>query len=97
MEETPEATGNFNWEEKFTSKPEAFTIAEKKELLSQENDVVLASDAFFPFSDNIERALESGVKYVVQPGGSTSDDVVLDCCNRNNMVMVFNGIRLFHH
>ena len=59
--------------------------------------MVLASDAFFPFSDNIERALESGVKYVVQPGGSTRDDVVLDCCNRNNMVMVFNGIRLFHH
>ncbi|WP_270302714.1 phosphoribosylaminoimidazolecarboxamide formyltransferase [Baileyella intestinalis] len=97
MEETPEAAGSFNWEEKFTSKPETFTIAEKKELLSQENDVVLASDAFFPFSDNIERALESGVKYVVQPGGSTRDDVVLDCCNRNNMVMVFNGIRLFHH
>ena len=85
------------WEKTFTEKPSVFTREEKREWLDQLTDVTLGSDAFFPFSDNIERALESGVKYVVQPGGSTRDDVVLDCCNRNNMVMVFNGIRLFHH
>ena len=59
--------------------------------------VALASDAFFPFSDNIERAKKSGVKYIAQPGGSVRDDVVIDCCNKYNMAMVFTGIRLFHH
>ena len=58
---------------------------------------MLASDAFFPFSDNIERAIQSGVKYIVQPGGSTRDDVVLDYCDQHDLVMVCNGIRLFHH
>ena len=58
---------------------------------------MLASDAFFPFSDNIERAIQSGVKYIVQPGGSTRDDVVLDYCDKHDLVMVCNGIRLFHH
>ena len=50
-----------------------------------------------PFSDNIERAYKSGVKYIVQPGGSVRDDLVIDCCNKYDMVMAFTGIRLFHH
>ena len=58
---------------------------------------VLGSDAFFPFSDNVERAKKSGVKYIVQPGGSIRDDAVIECCDKYNMVMVFNGVRLFHH
>ena len=58
---------------------------------------VMASDAFFPFSDNIERAHKSGVKYIAQPGGSVRDDAVIECCNKYEMVMAFTGIRLFHH
>ena len=59
--------------------------------------VALASDAFFPFSDNIERAYLSGVSYIAEPGGSIRDDVVIDTCNKYGMVMAFTGMRLFHH
>ena len=59
--------------------------------------VTLGSDAFFPFSDNIERAHKSGVKYVAEPGGSVRDDAVIECCDKYGMVMAFTGIRLFHH
>ena len=61
------------------------------------NGSVLASDAFFPFGDNIERAHKSGVKYVAQPGGSVRDDQVIETCNKYGMTMCFTGIRLFHH
>ena len=57
----------------------------------------LGSDAFFPFSDNIERAFRSGVKYVAEPGGSIRDDAVIDCCDKHHMVLCFTGMRLFHH
>ena len=53
--------------------------------------------AFFPFSDNIERAHKSGVQYIAEPGGSVRDDAVIECCNKYNMAMAFTGIRLFHH
>ena len=59
--------------------------------------VALGSDAFFPFSDNIERAHKSGVEYIAQPGGSVRDDAVIECCNKYGMAMAFTGIRLFHH
>lgn len=85
------------WEKIFKVKPEVFTREEKRAWLDQMKGVTLGSDAFFPFSDNIERAIQSGVKYIVQPGGSTRDDVVLDYCDRHDLVMVCNGIRLFHH
>ena len=58
---------------------------------------VLASDAFFPFGDNIERAKKSGVAYIAEPGGSIRDDHVIMTCNKYNMAMAFTGIRLFHH
>ena len=85
------------WENIFTEKPEVFTKEEKREWLDKLTDVTLGSDAFFPFFDNIERALKSGVKYIAQPGGSVRDDAVIDCCNKYNMAMAFTGIRLFHH
>lgn len=97
LEDTPEANGDFDWTVSFDRRPEQFTLKEKKEILSHVDGVSLASDAFFPFSDNIERAKASGVKYIAQPGGSTRDDVVLDCCNKYGMVMAFTGFRLFHH
>ncbi|MDD4699317.1 MAG: phosphoribosylaminoimidazolecarboxamide formyltransferase [Oscillospiraceae bacterium] len=85
------------WQNIFTSKPEAFTREEKKEYLSKIDGVTLGSDAFFPFGDNIERAKRSGVKYIVQPGGSIRDDNVIETCNKYNMTMACTGIRLFHH
>jgi phosphoribosylaminoimidazolecarboxamide formyltransferase/IMP cyclohydrolase len=60
-------------------------------------NVVLGSDAFFPFRDSIDRAVQTGVKYVLEPGGSNRDDVVIEACDQYGMVMVFSGIRLFHH
>ena len=85
------------WQRVFKEKPEVFTAQEKRAWLDQMDGAVLGSDAFFPFSDNVERAKKSGVKYIVQPGGSIRDDAVIECCDKYNMVMVFNGVRLFHH
>ncbi len=85
------------WQKRFKIKPEVFTAEQKKAWLAQNTDVVLGSDAFFPFSDNIERAHKSGVRYIAQPGGSVRDDLVIECADKYNMVMVFTGIRLFHH
>ena len=85
------------WEKIFKVKPEVFTREEKRAWLDQMKGVTLGSDAFFPFSDNIERAHKSGVQYIAEPGGSVRDDAVIECCNKNNMAMAFTGIRLFHH
>ncbi|HIX58971.1 MAG TPA: phosphoribosylaminoimidazolecarboxamide formyltransferase [Candidatus Blautia gallistercoris] len=85
------------WQKVFREKPEVFTREEKRAWLDQLTGVTLGSDAFFPFSDNIERAKKSGVAYIAQPGGSVRDDLVIECCNKYNMVMAFTGIRLFHH
>lgn len=89
--------GDGNWENTFTEQPEVFTMEEKREWLDQMDDVCLGSDAFFPFSDNIERAKLSGVKYIAQPGGSIRDDAVIECCDKYDMAMACTGARLFHH
>lgn len=85
------------WEKYFSKKPEPFTLEEQKAYLETKTGVALGSDAFFPFSDNIERAKKSGVSYIAQPGGSIRDDAVIDCCNKYGMVMAFTKMRLFHH
>ncbi|MCM1373835.1 MAG: phosphoribosylaminoimidazolecarboxamide formyltransferase [Muribaculum sp.] len=85
------------WQKIFKVKPSVFTAQEKRAWLDGNRDVTLGSDAFFPFSDNIERAHKSGVKYIAQPGGSVRDDLVIECCDKYDMAMVFTGIRLFHH
>ena len=85
------------WEKIFKVKPEVFTAEEKRAWLDGNQDVICGSDAFFPFSDNIERAKKSGVKYIAQPGGSGRDDLVIECADKYDMVMAFTGIRLFHH
>lgn len=85
------------WQKIFKEKPEVFTAEEKRAWLDQQSGVTLGSDAFFPFSDNIERAKKSGVTYIAEPGGSVRDDAVIECCNKYHMVMAFTGIRLFHH
>ena len=86
-----------NWQKYFTSQPAPFTKEEQKAYLATKTGVALGSDAFFPFDDNIERAYRSGVSYIAQPGGSIRDDIVIECCNKYNMIMAFTGMRLFHH
>lgn len=85
------------WERVFKVKPAVFTKEEKRAWLDKMQDVALGSDAFFPFTDNIERACKSGVKYIAQPGGSVRDQDVIDTCNKHDLAMCFTGIRLFHH
>ncbi len=85
------------WEKVFTEKPPVFTTEEKKAWLAQADGVTCGSDAFFPFSDNVERAFRSGVSYIAQPGGSIRDQDVIDACNHHGIVMSFTGLRLFHH
>ena len=89
--------GDDVWQKYFAERPAPFTREEKKEYLSKISGITLASDAFFPFSDNIERAKKSGVKYIVQPGGSVRDDLVIEVADNFDMVMCFTGMRLFHH
>ena len=85
------------WQQYFTRQPEPLTEEEIREYLATIDNVALGSDAFFPFSDNIERARKSGVRYVAEPGGSIRDDAVIECCNKHHMAMAFTGMRLFHH
>ncbi len=86
-----------NWPKYFTSRPEPLTDADKAAWLGSRKGVALGSDAFFPFSDNIERAYRSGVQYIAEPGGSIRDDAVIDCCDKYGLTMCFTHMRLFHH
>lgn len=85
------------WERFFSEKPKTFSREAKMAWIAKNTDVALGSDAFFPFGDNIERAYKSGVKYIAEPGGSIRDDLVIEVCNKYDMVMSFTGLRLFHH
>ncbi len=96
-DEYEDVIGDDVWQNTFTEQPAPLTREEKKAFLATFNDVALGSDAFFPFDDNIERARRSGVKYIVQPGGSIRDDIVIEACNKYGLTMAFTGIRLFHH
>ena len=85
------------WQKYFKTQPEPLTVEEARAYLDTITGVSVGSDAFFPFSDNIERARKSGVSYIAEPGGSIRDDVVIDCCNKYGIAMAFTGMRLFHH
>ena len=89
--------GDNVWQKYFAVRPEPFTKEEKKAYLKTISGVSLGSDAFFPFSDNIDRAAKSGVSFVAQPGGSLRDDIVISAADSYGMAMVFTGMRLFHH
>ena len=85
------------WQNYFTRQPERLTEEDKRAFLGAIRGVALGSDAFFPFADNIKRAYASGVSYIAQPGGSIRDDLVIAECDKDNIVMAFTGMRLFHH
>ena len=86
-----------DWGGVFAHIPRQLTPDEKREWLSKMESITLGSDAFFPFRDSIDRAAVSGVKYVLEPGGSTRDDSVIQAANEYGMTMIFSGVRLFHH
>lgn len=96
-EEPEEVLADGRWQNLFTERPEPFSKEEKRAYLDTISGVALGSDAFFPFSDNIDRAKRSGVSYIVQPGGSVRDDLVIEACDAYGIVMAFTGLRLFHH
>ena len=85
------------WQKYFTRQPEPFTAEEMRAYLDTITGVSVGSDAFFPFSDNIERARRSGVSFIAEPGGSIRDDLVIECCDKYGIVMAFTKMRLFHH
>lgn len=86
-----------DWLTYFSTPPKRLDRAEKRTFLAHQQGVSLASDAFFPFRDNVDRASQSGVKYISQPGGSVRDDVVIQAANEYGMVMAMSKLRLFHH
>ncbi len=92
-----DVTADGIWQKYFKTKPEPFSDEEKTQYLATKAGVALGSDAFFPFSDNIERAYKSGVKFIAQPGGSIRDDAVIQCCDKYDICMAFTKMRLFHH
>lgn len=77
--------------------PKPLTSEERKEWIFKNTNVALASDAFFPFPDNVYRAVRSGAKYISAPFGSVQDKAVLAAANSFDLVYVENNIRLFHH
>ena len=85
------------WQNYFTEQPSPITAEERSAWLSGFDTIALASDAFFPFADNVKRAHSSGVRYIAEPGGSIRDDLVIDECNKRGIAMAFTGMRLFHH
>ena len=96
-EDCDDVLADGKWQNLFSKQPEPFTRKEQREYLSTLSGVSVASDAFFPFSDNIDRAKKSGVSFIAQPGGSIRDDIVIDACNEYGITMAFTGMRLFHH
>ena len=96
-EDWEDVNGDDNWQETFKVRPEVFTRQAQKEWLKTNKNVVLGSDAFFPFGDNMERAHRSGVVYVGEAGGSVRDDHVIEVANKYHMVLAFTHLLLFHH
>lgn len=86
-----------SWHKYFTDSPQRLTDEEKETFISSFGALSLASDAFFPFRDNIDRAYRSAVRYISQSGGSLRDEEVIRAADEHGMTMLFTGIRLFHH
>ena len=85
------------WEAAFKEVPDPLSEGAKQEWLERLDGISLSSDALIPFRDNIDRAVRTGVKYVVQAGGSVQDDNVIAAADEYGMVMILSGVRLFHH
>lgn len=77
--------------------PKPLTAEDKADFIGSFQNVGLSSDGFIPFRDNVDRAAQSGVRYIVQPGGSVADAGVTEAADERGLVMVHSGIRLFVH
>ena len=97
LADDPEIDVISDWTAYFSEKPIPFTADEKKNYLASVRGTSLASDGFFPFRDNIDRAAKSGVSFVAEPGGSMRDDLIIEAADEHGMVLVFTNVRLFHH
>jgi phosphoribosylaminoimidazolecarboxamide formyltransferase/IMP cyclohydrolase len=97
LEDNQTPAERYTWQDNFVVPPDILSPEQRHEWISLFLGASLASDAFFPFRDNIDRAKQSGVLFIVQPGGSVRDDLVIEACNEYGMVMAMSGIRLFHH
>jgi len=86
-----------HWKMLFEKTPAPLTEEQKQQWLGDFRAAVLGSDGYIPFRDSIDRAVRSGVHWVVQPGGSNRDAEVIAACDEYGVVMAFTGIRLFHH
>lgn len=96
LDEIYEAERPF-WEANFNQVPAPLSDQERQDWLKQLQNVALSSDAFFPFRDNIDRAHRSGVKYIIEPGGSVRDDTIIEVADHYDMTLIFSGLRLFTH
>uniref|UniRef100_U3FZ52 Bifunctional purine biosynthesis protein ATIC n=2 Tax=Micrurus TaxID=8634 RepID=U3FZ52_MICFL len=85
------------WKAQFEEVPSLLTEAEKKAWIGKLNGVSLSSDAFFPFRDNVDRANQSGVQFIVSPSGSAADQVVIEACDELGISLIHTNLRLFHH
>ncbi|RUS18172.1 phosphoribosylaminoimidazolecarboxamide formyltransferase/IMP cyclohydrolase [Endogone sp. FLAS-F59071] len=97
IEQIGEGTERLAWESQFNTVPQPLTADERRAWMRELKDVVVSSDAFFPFSDNIHRARASGAQYVVAPSGSVQDQAVIDAIDEHGMVLAHTNLRLFHH
>ncbi|KAI6229129.1 AICAR transformylase/inosine monophosphate cyclohydrolase [Aphelenchoides fujianensis] len=97
IHEFAELTDQSVWNTFFTEHVAPFSAEERREWLSKLSDVVVSSDAFFPFRDNIDCAKQFGVKYIASPGGSNRDEEIVEAANEHKMVLIHTGLRLFHH
>ncbi|KAJ8733353.1 hypothetical protein PYW08_001651 [Mythimna loreyi] len=77
--------------------PALLSETERTEWVSKMDRVALASDAFFPFRDNIDRAVQCGVEYIGSPSGSNNDKEVIEACNEHKIILAHTNLRLFHH
>uniref|UniRef100_A0A1W7RI80 Bifunctional purine biosynthesis protein ATIC n=1 Tax=Agkistrodon contortrix contortrix TaxID=8713 RepID=A0A1W7RI80_AGKCO len=85
------------WKAQFEEVPSLLTEAEKRAWIGKLNGVSLSSDAFFPFRDNVDRANQSGVQFIVSPSGSAADQVVIEACDELGITLIHTNLRLFHH
>jgi phosphoribosylaminoimidazolecarboxamide formyltransferase/IMP cyclohydrolase len=85
------------WAALFTVDPQSLSATERQDWLDDLHGVAVCSDAFFPFRDNIDRAVRSGAQYIIEPGGSRRDEEVIAAANEAGITLIFSGLRLFTH
>ncbi|EYB95016.1 hypothetical protein Y032_0164g3517 [Ancylostoma ceylanicum] len=85
------------WQQCFSEPVNPLTPEDRKSWLAQQTGVVMSSDAFLPFRDNIDCAKQFGVMFVAHPGGSVRDDEIIEACDEYGITLIHTGLRLFHH